>query len=762
MPKCKTSKIIVSFTLVITILLHSSIHTPPHVYASLPDNVTNTTVTSEGANVTSPSSDHVIDNDVASPEQVVDNDVTSSGQTVGNDVPPLDQVADNSVTSSGQTVDNDVISSDQVVDDITPLEQAVAPTTFDAGASLEISAHEIIVFSYEALVAALQEDNGYTIFYLGNNITATTDEGITIHSSKETVTIDGKPPGETSTKGFIFKQYHNHHALSTIHVEEMNTTIKNITFQNLTISGNNVNGVIRIPESVLGVTTLFQNVNYTGPQAITNQNGTARFIDCDLTMSETADIQLSDLAEANHVEIGGTSDINSSSTASLLLLTNSNVKFCILENANVTVNINGYFFHSDSESPDIWIHPNALFSVFNDYGFTHPGANIKNFLIEEDASVMLTQTFPFTFAALRIAETFEVKPGGDFWLLRMQAGVALYFPLSGGRAIFNDPKRIFLYSPTNPSIVFEDRGTLEIRTTSMNIWYEDKVDFGPPSYFWNDLNNELFSITAHYLGDTTLSVEHSLSDNTPTPTPLDAASFDLPTTILMVFGHATLDVNPIYTRSDTITGYADKDASISVQYTSFGGQKVSLSGNADSTGYFSIPVNRPFTLNEVVTIESSIASMTTRAQLDPIELPNEHLLAFSSVPEYITFTEILPPFSPTTFSRDDEDFSLSVIDTRVSRSPWQVEVSLSSPLTAELPSGPHVLHNALVFVDEAGNTTPLTKTPFTVYTNQTSLFGEFKVSWDATEGILLHAIPGQTYSKVSYTATLQWSLVDAP
>ena len=642
--------------------------------------------------------------------------------------------------------------------------QSVEIDTFaeETNDSMELNEREIVVFSYEALANALQEENGYTTFYIGANIVATSNMGITIHESKSEVIIDGHPPASPKGLHYQFTQYKVDNVFSTIHVAPDNMSLQSITFQNLKIGGANLDGIVFVPDSVPNVLVHFNNVNYEGPQAITNHSGIVRFVDSTIVMDTTVDPKLQDLAEANHIEIGGTSEVTSLSTASLLWLTNADTKLCILENANVTIRVNGYFLHANSGTPTIRIHQNAAFTLFNDKGFTQIGENVKSFLVEENANVMITQSDPHTLAALRVEETLEVQSGAAFWIFRTGDGVALLFPLAGGRAIFTEPKRVFLYSPNDASLSFADYGTLEILTQSMNIWYGDLSAFGPPSYLWNDTKGAFFSITAHYLADTLLSIEHSLSENAPIRVPLNENNFNLTNTTLMVFGNAYLSVLPIYTKSDVIEGYTDPNSNITLQYRSIGWQEIVISDSSNSDGYFSIRLNKPPLKDEFITIEASVASITIRDMILPIDLPDSEILAFSSIPSDIRFTNIPMPYSSTTVLRDEPNFALSVVDTRANRKAWQVDVSLLEPLTAVLPFKTHVLPDALVFVDETGKETPLTTETFTIYTNEQSLYGISTIQWEETQGILLNVKPGEFYSNVSYTATILWHLMDIP
>ena len=621
------------------------------------------------------------------------------------------------------------------------------------------------VYTYPDLIDALTKDNGYHTIYLGADIIADTTDGIAIHDSKVDVIIDGHSPKAPDGKNYTFTQYDIDNPTSAIYIETTNTTTQSITIRNIEVEGANFNGVVFIPETSSGVTVLYQNMIYTGPQAVTNRSGVVHFDGCTFTMEASKDRDPEELAEANHIEMSGKIEITSSAPVSLFWLTNINPCLLVMESADVTITIDGFFLYADDDtnSPDIHILSNATFNITSKSGFTQLGKSIQNMFIEMNASVFITQNSPLTHASLRIEQVFQMQPNSTLIIVRMIVpGVALHFPIAGGQAIFNDPKRVVLFSLGQPSISFTDEGDLQISTTCINVWQDITTGFGEPTFIWNNIEGKPFSLTNHYLDTIPQKIEHTLDENAPITVPLDETTFDLEEMALLTFGHIDLTIDPLFTSSKHLTGNTDTNTQISISYTTIDGQPRTFTGSTDENGNFIIPLE-PNTLEaeSTASVTATVGMVSIRRLIKVIQMPAQQL-SFSSIPDNMDFSGILIPSSSATIPRDDDNFSFSIIDTRDTPDAWHIDLSISTPLTATLSGSHHELHNALIFVDKDGNITPLTNVPLTIYTNSEPRFGYSHITWEATEGVLLQVAPGVAYSNVPYTTTIQWSLVSGP
>ena len=663
-----------------------------------------------------------------------------------------------------QTGNNNFIV--QAYDDMTiPTINTETSETSVINTSREINEHTVVVSTYDELVIALTEDNGYDTIYLGADIAATTIDGIAIHSSKTEVVIDGHPPDAPEDTNYTFSQYDTTNITSVIYIDDTNFTTKNITLRNIIVKGANLEGIVFIPETSIGVTILYQNMVYEGPQAATNRNGTVHFNNCSFTMKPSNSSAIEALVEANQIEMSGTISIDSPDLSFLFYFTHKDTRLSVMKNADITINTEGSFIHTESgaDIPNIYIYSDATFNILCKSGFTRLGENIRNMFIDENASVFITQNSPLTNACLRIEQVFEMQPGSTLVLFRLGApGIALYFPVVGGKAIFNNPKRVVLFSPEDASIYFFEEGYLNISTSGINVWQGTSPEFGEPTFIWNNSNDESFSLTNQYFDAIPQEISHTLDEKAPITAPLNKTTFDLTKMTLLTFGNLDLTIQPLYSLSNSIRGKTDPDTQVTINYETIDGLHSERVGTADANGYFTIPID-PTQLDPqtIISVTATIGMLSIYRIVKIINIPNEQL-SFTSLPKHISFDGISLPSSPTLFPRNEPNFSFSIFDSRDSRDPWRIDINLLAPLTATLPEAIHELHDALVFVDENGFMTPLTTEPLTIYSELTPSFGEFETTWGATEGILLHIVPGTAYANLPYTTTIQWSLIDAP
>ena len=642
----------------------------------------------------------------------------------------------------------------------------------DVNEQVDLPSNSIVVNDYAELTAALSEDNGYEIIYLDADIEAE-QTGIAIHPSKPNVVIDGCPPDEENVR-YTFSELPDvtDDPSENIHLSNGNNGTRNITFQNMIIKGQNSNGVIFIPDNLSNVTVHYQNVAYSGPQAVTNPRGLVHLVDSSFEMylSDTAISQY--VVTANRIELDGainvtTSDLDAQILDAVFLPTYTNPQIDFLENAKVTITVKGYVLNVHTDSANIHIRQNASLNVTGKSGFTPLGENIKNIMIAENAFVSIIQNDPQTFGTLRIEETLEMLPGSTLIVTRFSpVGSPIIFPTNEGRAIFDNPERVIIYSPSLSSIDFENDGFIKIITSSINAWDMDMIPFQDPFHIWNDSDNKFLTIESTYHNGHPVNVIHSLGDNSPSTTALAVDTFDLAKIELLIFGRIDLSVDPVYTDSVAITGLTDSyeanhNVNVSADYEGLSEPTTPIPATNDGT--FSIDIE-PEKLNPLnpITVTASFNSLTRREVVFP-KAPPTGVLAFSVAPEDIFFDKMPIISIPTTIPRANGELTFSVSDTRNYPSAWRVDVSILTPLTATLSDGREVvLHDALVFVDEEGIMTSLSDMSLPIYREDSLVAGDFDVVWSADEGILLNILPGNIYSNATYGTTIQWDLVDAP
>lgn len=216
---------------------------------------------------------------------------------------------------SGDSVDSHIdiptaSSSDCTKEDIPAEEELIPPDMLDS--LMELDESTVIVSSYGQLAKALSENNGYKYIYLANDITqSSTDPGIMIHNSKESIVIDGLAPDAVWPA--TFTQRASSALAQTIHVPGTNTVTKEITICNMNLVGKNFYGIVSTASSVYSLALNYENISYQGPQFTYNRHGSAHYSNSTISIVSAASSGGSaaqEVAEAASVSFSDSVTIN--------------------------------------------------------------------------------------------------------------------------------------------------------------------------------------------------------------------------------------------------------------------------------------------------------------------------------------------------------------------------------------------------------------------------------------------------------------------
>ncbi|KGL43877.1 leucine-rich repeat protein [Listeria newyorkensis] len=154
-------------------------------------------------------------------------------------------------------------------------------------------------------------------------------------------------------------------------------------------------------------------------------------------------------------------------------------------------------------------------------------------------------------------------------------------------------------------------------------------------------------------------------------------------------------------------------------------------------------------------------------QATPTSWPTsaEHIV--SVLAGTIGFGAVYPIFSFEDFAISERDLlvkrrasstGIQILDERFHKSDWEVHAKIKAPLTD--PISARTLDNALVYVDETGNKTPLTNEALPVY-KSTAKNNATEIQWAQDRGILLNIASQQAFVG-KFSTEIQWELVLAP
>lgn len=629
----------------------------------------------------------------------------------------------------------------------------------------EVDESSIIVTTYAELKKALGEDNGYTTVYLGADIT-TDASGISVDWNKPFITIDGQPPG-TDTRHTL-TQYVSGNSSYTIRVDNENAKTTTITLRNMIVNGGNHFGIVAVGAYVQAATLIHENIDYTGPQPAFNHDGTTRFIDSSYTLQTTGGVAAGELAETLHAEMGGTVTVNAPATTnSILWLQGSASTLTILEGADVTINTANYFIYTSGYTPTVTLQAGSGLSVTDKNGFTNGDQRISTFSIAKDANLYINQNSAQSYAALRVSKLFQMMPGSSATILRTGTdGIPLRLTNAGARVLLDQPQRVFLYSTAGVPLRFTGSGELSIVTSALNVWKKtdwpgaDTLDT-LPTHVWNKTGTELLTLTGVYNEAANQSLTSNLTPDDPVVTALDKANFNLEGSQLIALGSMTLGIDTPLSTSSALTGSTQPGAQVAADYIQADGQGGKAGGTASGDGRYNLPVSGGLAVGSSVTMLAGADRLVMRQQETVVDA-GLHRLAFLAVPDSLHFGSVPVPGSQTLVQHGESEFTIKVADSRLSATPWRLNASLSRPLMAAVEGGQSILPNAIVFTDANGNSQPLNEVPMTVYRQSGGAAGDYDIAWGGGEGVQLSLAPGQVYSGVDYTATIHWSLVDAP
>lgn len=610
----------------------------------------------------------------------------------------------------------------------------------------------VVVINSTELKYALEQDNGYTYIYLGNNINLT--EQIAICPNKSNIIIDGTYNG----KLYEFSDQKKSGTTDGIYITSPFTT--KVTVKNMNITGFNSFGIIYVPEDVAFTNTVieYSYINYTGPRLSYNVYGTTRLIDVTITIQDNYNKAL-EVAKCNKVEIGGSSNIiHNSNSSSIFYFSYSNPSIIILQDAYV------YFMSSKRElfcgtyDLNFTVSKGASLYISTYNGLAYKTYGTKNALISENALLSITQTnytegyatwYNYGNITLNNNSSLEIISNSD---KITSSNYNIYFSGNNTSFILNNPKKVVLYNLltnviyTDGTCNFEftfNRLNLFNKTLSMesNISKDTLPDF---SWYKNNLS---------YISGTFTNAITNISDTNFTEEELKLLpsldNFNLNYCKILSLGLFIFSINSLTDTDLEITGLTEAYSSVLIEYNN-----VAVTVEANESGVFTHSYTNYLSPNTKVNLTvKSYNSVLYYAKQIEVVYNGELYIAEASVNVQFDIYAIStnPLFCPRL-----TDLSINVIDGRLNSSNWKLYASINHDLTSKKGD---VLENSLVFVDSNGNISTLSSTPTLVYTG-TANSGKLlstKVRWNKKEGILLRILEPLENNTI-YDTEIIWSI----
>ena len=540
----------------------------------------------------------------------------------------------------------------------------------------------------DELKQVISEDNNYDYIYLGNDIVAT--EGFIINSNKSKLTIDGTYNDKKYT-------YTNNLSLEE-NVIKASTTNKKIVLKNMNIVCSNGYGVIYVVShpNYSNVLVEYNNVNFSGIELSQNYYGTTKIVDSIIEIKDVNNVPAQRACNSNRILIDGNTTISNTSTTNTIFFFNDVIPSLVKIMPNSRVNISTpKEFMNGTNRLDLTIGHGAEFLLTTGNGFsitTTHGA--RNVLVEEMADFTFIENSHQRVPMWSVFGDFIVKEGASVSILNTYMTTPtdnynIYFKGTNQKFILDNPKYVNIYTK-NANVVYTNNPVNFIfKFTRINMWIY-ALDYtsactldDTPAFYWYK-ENSLAQITGVFNKDTTTVESHNFTDEQLNLLS-DINNFSFQNKKILTMGLLKINVHPITTTSDSISGHTIPLANVKIEY-----EDKSIKALADENGLFEAKVDTVIPNNTVVKITSCLNGCFTERK---VTTPFNGELTLFKVTQNIAFSMIPTSINPIILPKQNENI-VTVIDSRLNSTNWKLYINYTNPM---MEVSGKVLIDSLIF-----------------------------------------------------------------
>lgn len=540
----------------------------------------------------------------------------------------------------------------------------------------------------DELKQVISEDNNYDYIYLGNDIIAT--EGFIINSNKSKLTIDGTYNDKKYT-------YTNNLSLEE-NVIKASTTNKKIVLKNMNIVCSNGYGVIYVVShpNYSNVLVEYNNVNFSGIELSQNYYGTTKIVDSIIEIKDVNNVPAQRACNSNRILIDGNTTISNTSTTNTIFFFNDVIPSLVKIMPNSRVNISTpKEFMNGTNRLDLTIGHGAEFLLTTGNGFsitTTHGA--RNVLVEEMADFTFIENSHQRVPMWSVFGDFIVKEGASVSILNTYMTTPtdnynIYFKGTNQKFILDNPKYVNIYTK-NANIVYTNNPVNFIfKFTRINMWIY-ALDYtsactldDTPAFYWYK-ENSLAQISGVFNKDTTTVESHNFTDEQLNLLS-DINNFSFQNKKILTMGLLKINVHPITTTSDSISGHTIPLANVKIEY-----EDKSINALADENGLFEAKVDTVISNNTVVKITSCLNGCFTERK---VTTPFNGELTLFKVTQNIAFSMIPTSINPIILPKQNENI-VTVIDSRLNSTNWKLYINYTNPM---MEVSGKVLIDSLIF-----------------------------------------------------------------
>ena len=540
----------------------------------------------------------------------------------------------------------------------------------------------------DELKQVISEDNNYDYIYLGNDIVAT--EGFIINSNKSKLTIDGTYNDKKYT-------YTNNLSLEE-NVIKASTTNKKIVLKNMNIVCSNGYGVIYVVShpNYSNVLVEYNNVNFSGIELSQNYYGTTKIVDSIIEIKDVNNVPAQRACNSNRILIDGNTTISNTSTTNTIFFFNDVIPSLVKIMPNSRVNISTpKEFMNGTNRLDLTIGHGAEFLLTTGNGFsitTTHGA--RNVLVEEMADFTFIENSHQRVPMWSVFGDFIVKEGASVSILNTYMTTPtdnynIYFKGTNQKFILDNPRNVNIYTK-NANIVYTNNPVNFIfKFTRINMWIY-ALDYtsactldDTPAFYWYK-ENSLAQITGVFNKDTTTVESHNFTDEQLNLLS-DINNFSFQNKKILTMGLLKINVHPITSTSDSISGHTIPLANVKIEY-----EDKSIKALADENGLFEAKVDTVISNNTVVKITSCLNGCFTERK---VTTPFNGELTLFKVTQNIAFSMIPTSINPIILPKQKENI-VTVIDSRLNSTNWKLYINYINPM---MEVSGKVLIDSLIF-----------------------------------------------------------------
>ncbi len=540
----------------------------------------------------------------------------------------------------------------------------------------------------DELKQVISEDNNYDYIYLGNDIVAT--EGFIINSNKSKLTIDGTYNDKKYT-------YTNNLSLEE-NVIKASTTNKKIVLKNMNIVCSNGYGVIYVVShpNYSNVLVEYNNVNFSGIELSQNYYGTTKIVDSIIEIKDVNNVPAQRACNSNRILIDGNTTISNTSTTNTIFFFNDVIPSLVKIMPNSRVNISTpKEFMNGTNRLDLTIGHGAEFLLTTGNGFsitTTHGA--RNVLVEEMADFTFIENSHQRVPMWSVFGDFIVKEGASVSILNTYMTTPtdnynIYFKGTNQKFILDNPRNVNIYTK-NANIVYTNNPVNFIfKFTRINMWIY-ALDYtsactldDTPAFYWYK-ENSLAQISGVFNKDTTTVESHNFTDEQLNLLS-DINNFSFQNKKILTMGLLKINVHPITSTSDSISGHTIPLANVKIEY-----EDKSIKALADENGLFEAKVDTVIPNNTVVKITSCLNGCFTERK---VTTPFNGELTLFKVTQNIAFSMIPTSINPIILPKQKENI-VTVIDSRLNSTNWKLYINYTNPM---MEVSGKVLIDSLIF-----------------------------------------------------------------